>query len=1017
MNKVLCRSLVLALGVTFVASAAFARHTGSGALSNYDRTSSSPKATWDNNMAGPNSMSASAAAGTTVLYSQTFQIGATCDAGSWTTVDLTAQLGSFFHVDDYAGLNASNFAPLAGTKSLWVGARVDPSGPLCGYLALPGYGNAWNQAFCTKNCIAVSGDGILDVSFLARFDSEPSYDYSSLEYTTDCSGTTGWTTIDGGKTVWTGKIPATNWIAGAAYGGSYNIGTTGPVKVRLHFQSDGAWSDEDALWNTNGGAHYDNLSCEGLATEDFEGEAVGALSTNDWENCTPPGYGNYLALFQGIQQVQEDPCARDLSCLWAAILNSSYNYACGGFPAQAAVPFGNADGQYLNNEIWSPDIPLTGTGAVVDYQFTVYRDEPLDNLIFYVWHVRSKYGAGTCPGPWKDRNFVYYGGQKDWLVNVQPMGDLIDLAGASDIQIALGVVDMCGAWCGVYGSGACHGHAPLLDQVKVYRVDTGGAQWSIRDIDQFQDNFATDGTLTGTVRADMANDVLASSDPNIIPGDSAVVKVADPIDGLDVDPGNGKAAVYCYVAVNPAQANKSGAALTQDPVRWPVVGTMVDGSGVTWTCVQLDSSIVNGVAQPDFYCVDLNDNLFTPGDTVNFFYAAKSLGGAETYAYGSNLGAQSGDVTLAEANPSEFTCLPAGGYNRGGDVLYVDGMDGRGAQPYWDTAMHSIGTDLLTDRYDVRGPSSGVSNRPSSRVQSVSQQLVGVYRKIVWDTGDLDIGLGDGSGTPEKTDDYQMLDDFLNQLTNPGGVYISGDDAGQVLASYAGTGAVTFRTTYLTYNLITGNAAPTYGIAPTGVPRVGGCYTDSFIIFAGCPLINDFDVFEPTGTTTMEIGYGTPATTNGAVIANQVVNGNGATVGVVLSGFSFIYIKDNDTDGVSDRAQFLHDTLTWLGNVVNDPTAAGPALKNSLSQNYPNPFNPQTTIAFSIKDRSLVSLKVYNVAGQLVRTLANNEFPAGAHTKVWDGRNDAGQPVSSGVYFYKLISNSFSQTKKMVLLK
>jgi FlgD Ig-like domain len=521
------------------------------------------------------------------------------------------------------------------------------------------------------------------------------------------------------------------------------------------------------------------------------------------------------------------------------------------------------------------------------------------------------------------------------------------------------------------------------------------------------------------VRADMANDVAPGTHTNsIIPGDSAVVKVADPEAGLGIDPTYGQAAVYCYVSVWPqGQAAKSGAALTQNPARYPVVGSWTDASGVPWTCVRLDSSIVNGVAQPDFYCVDLNDNLFTPGDTVCFFYCAKNTNGVETYALGSNLTAHGADREQAAANPSEFTCLPAGGWRHGGDILYVDGMDGRGAQPYWDTAMQSIGILKGVDRYDVRGPSSGVSNRPAGRVKNFQVQLLNCYRIILWDCGDLDIGLGDGSGTPEKTDDYQLLDDFLSNLTNPGGVYLSGDDVGQVLAGYAGTSAVTFRTNYLTYNLTAGSHRTQFGISPTGVHRNGGCYRDDFIIYGGCPLLNDFDVMEPTGSATIEVGYGTPATTNGAVIAQVSTNGNNTRIGVVLSGFSFIYIHDDEANGVLDRAKFLYDTIVWMGDLPNLPTAAGPLAVNSLSQNYPNPFNPQTTIAFSLKERRAVTLTIYNVAGQRVRTLASESFAAGAHTRVWDGRNDAGQPVSSGVYFYKLVAKDFVQTRKMVLLK
>jgi flagellar hook assembly protein FlgD len=90
---------------------------------------------------------------------------------------------------------------------------------------------------------------------------------------------------------------------------------------------------------------------------------------------------------------------------------------------------------------------------------------------------------------------------------------------------------------------------------------------------------------------------------------------------------------------------------------------------------------------------------------------------------------------------------------------------------------------------------------------------------------------------------------------------------------------------------------------------------------------------------------------------------------------------------------------------------------NSLAQNYPNPFNPITTIKYSVKEKAHVSLKIYNVAGQLVRTLVNSDKNGGAYTETWNGRTNAGDPVSSGVYFYKLVTKSFSMTKKMVLLK
>ncbi len=88
-----------------------------------------------------------------------------------------------------------------------------------------------------------------------------------------------------------------------------------------------------------------------------------------------------------------------------------------------------------------------------------------------------------------------------------------------------------------------------------------------------------------------------------------------------------------------------------------------------------------------------------------------------------------------------------------------------------------------------------------------------------------------------------------------------------------------------------------------------------------------------------------------------------------------------------------------------------------LEQNFPNPFNPTTTLAFSIKAGAHVKLTIYDVAGRRVRDLVNEQRAPGAYRVVWDGRNENGAPVSTGVYFYKLVAGSFTATRKMTLLK
>lgn len=89
----------------------------------------------------------------------------------------------------------------------------------------------------------------------------------------------------------------------------------------------------------------------------------------------------------------------------------------------------------------------------------------------------------------------------------------------------------------------------------------------------------------------------------------------------------------------------------------------------------------------------------------------------------------------------------------------------------------------------------------------------------------------------------------------------------------------------------------------------------------------------------------------------------------------------------------------------------------TLSQNYPNPFNPTTTIAYSVPERSHVLIQVFNVMGQTVRTLVDEEKGVGSHQATWDGRNDRGHAVGSGVYVYRVTSNDNTRSKKMLLLK
>ncbi len=103
----------------------------------------------------------------------------------------------------------------------------------------------------------------------------------------------------------------------------------------------------------------------------------------------------------------------------------------------------------------------------------------------------------------------------------------------------------------------------------------------------------------------------------------------------------------------------------------------------------------------------------------------------------------------------------------------------------------------------------------------------------------------------------------------------------------------------------------------------------------------------------------------------------------------------------------------------NGPDGAerGRERKNIQASNAPNPFNPTTTITYSLAQAGPVSVKVYNMQGQLIRTLVDSHVSEGQHSVAWNGLNDKGEQVSSGMYFYKVTSNNETTTERMMLMK
>jgi immune inhibitor A len=295
-----------------------------------------------------------------------------------------------------------------------------------------------------------------------------------------------------------------------------------------------------------------------------------------------------------------------------------------------------------------------------------------------------------------------------------------------------------------------------------------------------------------------------------------------------------------------------------------------------------------------------------------------------------------------------------------------------------------------------------------------------IYPIVIWFTGNSRPGI-----LPEA--DVQAMMDYLD---GNGNLFLTSQDAAQKLFTSGLPIDVTFRSDYLHLGSYWGNVNFMQSLA---VGVVGDPVGDNLHIrFGGPSGINNQpskDILVPDISASSVLKYSDYYWFPKDSVAALKYEGSFKTV---LFGFG---LESLDSSGLSYNEFTFSSPSVVMGRVLNwfrgyswvfdeEEETAGRPKAFELHQNYPNPFNPLTTIRYTVNSsQSTVrgplrtTLKIFNVRGQLVRTLVDEEKAKGVYSVVWDGKDEGGGEVSSGVYFYQLNVGDESEAKKMVLLK
>ena len=621
----------------------------------------------------------------------------------------------------------------------------------------------------------------------------------------------------------------------------------------------------------------------------------------------------------------------------------------------------------LDNLLNTPAVAIEQSDRVV-VNFDVYRNLPLNSCYYY--HLNYRYKNAGDPG-WSDwvdpTRLLYYGATKDWA---RQKVLLPGASGKDSVQVQLGVKDYGPVYC--EGSQTSAGVYTFFDNVAVGITAVTPPIIIQRDLDLFQDTFET----TAFWNDDNLNTAL---------GDSAVVQV-----GV-------------------AQGYKTGFMHYRT-------------NGGSFQAVPLAQS---SPALPTFWYADVPPGNYPSNTRLEYYFAVTDSQDVTSTLPAGALDDQeyfsTSVLPLKSATNPALAC-----FDSLASILFVNNFARREERPLVADALTALGYKF--DTWNVNGSSSLVGNTPggstvgdfyvwpATPVNSLLQ-----YDTIIWHSGNLSVG-------PLRREDQALIQSWIQQPGKSRNFLVSGDDVASALQAgenhndFLGFTCGTMWLRDLWENFPQDSLAPIVAGVP-GSPSAGRLMHAD----AGCPLIDDFDLINtsPTapinGRSGVYLRYpnGYPAATRYATEYSGVGTDSARTI---FMAFSF----NNIQEGV-ERIQLMQKTMSdYFGiqpcfdatAVEENPTTPVPAVPNRLYQNAPNPFNPETTIRYSVASPGQVTIRIFNAAGALVRTLVDKPETTGSHSVRWNATDNSGRRLGSGVYFYEIqTAGGFRAARKLVLLK